>query len=402
LNFFTRGRREQVEICRDRRSKASQAGIIFLLLFVRAETISAAFRLPTKPLTVINDSKAKPEPLRNFCLACFEKAGLAPADAKVTAENLIFANLRGVDSHGVIRLKIYVDRLRAGGFRREARPRVVSEFDSSALIDAGGGMGQVAGTAAMQLAMTKAVKTGAAWVSVKNSNHFGAAAFYAVQAVEQGMIGFAATNAGPTMAPSGGRQGRLGNNAFAVAIPAGKHPPVVLDMATGAVAWGKIFVAQQEKRKIPTTWALDKNGLPTDDPDVAADGGLIQPLGGYKGYGLSLFLDILTGVLAGGGFSTHVRTLYEEIATPSQIAHTCAALRIESFMPVAEFYQRMEGMIELMHSCPTAPGVERIYVPGEIERITEERRKAEGIPINPTLKAELIVLGGELGVPAPF
>jgi LDH2 family malate/lactate/ureidoglycolate dehydrogenase len=310
--------------------------------------------------------------------------------------------LRGVDSHGVIRLKVYAERLRAGGFKRDARPQVVRDGDSSALIDGQHGMGQVAATAAMTLAIDKARKTGVAVINVRNSNHFGASAFYALQAVEHGMIGLAATNAGPTMAPTGGREGRLGNNAFAIAVPGGRFPPLVLDMATGAVAWGKIFVAQQEQRKIPTGWALDRNGVPTDDPNAAAHQGLIQPFGGYKGYGLSLLIDILTGVLSGGGFSTQVRTLYQELETPSQVAHLCAALRVDSFMPLADFHQRMEQIIELMRSCPAAPGVERIFVPGEIEYETARRRSAEGIPINPTLQAELIALAAELGVKAPF
>src|SRR5262245_13643976 len=337
-----------------------------------------------------------------FCVACFEKLELSGQNARLTAENLIFANLRGVDSHGVIRMKIYVDRLRAGGFKPKARPKVVSEQKSSALIDARHGIGQVAAAAAMRLAIGKAKKTGVAVVSVKNSNHFGASAFYAMQALERGMIGVAATNAGPTMAPTGGREGRLGNNAMAMAVPAGKFPPVVLDMATGAVAWGKIFVAQQQKRKIPTTWALDKNGVPTDDPNAAAHQGLIQPFGGYKGYGLSLLIDILTGVLSGGGFSTHVRTLYKQIEAPAQVAHICAALRIEAFMALAEFRQRMDEMIRLMHSCPSAPGVERIFVPGEIEHETEQRRRKEGIPLNAELREELKTLGAELRVKVPF
>jgi LDH2 family malate/lactate/ureidoglycolate dehydrogenase len=169
-------------------------------------------------------------------------------------------------------------------------------------------------------------------------------------------------------------------------------------MATGAVAWGKIFVAQQEKRKIPTTWALDKNGVPTDDPNAAAHQGLIQPFGGYKGYGLSLIIDILTGVLSGGGFSTHVRTLYQEIEHPAQVAHTCAALRIEAFMPLAEFHQRMEEIVQLMRSCPIASGVERIFVPGEIEHEMERRRRVEGIPINAELREELRTLAAQFGV----
>jgi LDH2 family malate/lactate/ureidoglycolate dehydrogenase len=349
----------------------------------------------SRPTTV------SPAALLKFCVTCFVKLGLPVREAKIIAENLVFANLRGVDSHGVIRLKVYAERLRAGGFKPKAKPRILCENPSTALIDAGHGVGQVAAMKAMKLAITKARKTGVAVVSVKNSNHFGAAAFYAMQAVERGMIGLAATNSGPTMAPSGGREARLGNNAMAIAIPAGKHPPIVLDMATGAVAWGKIFVAQQEKKKIPTTWALDKYGLPTDDPDTAADGGLIQPLGGYKGYALCLILDILTGVLSGGGFSTHVKTLYQELAKPAQISQACAALLIGSFMPLTKFRRRVDEIIDLMHGCPTAPGVDKIFVPGEIEHQTERRRSANGIPINPKLKKELSELGMELGAASP-
>src|SRR5262249_29264716 len=156
--------------------------------------------------------------------------GLPAVEARLTAENLIFANLRGVDSHGVIRLKVYCDRLRAGGFKRNVQPQVLREEASTALVDGQGGMGQAAAMKGMQIAMTKAAKTGMALVTIKNSNHFGACAYYAMRALEQNMIGFAATNSGPTMAPTGGSQGRLGNNATAVAVPAGENPPIVLDM----------------------------------------------------------------------------------------------------------------------------------------------------------------------------
>jgi LDH2 family malate/lactate/ureidoglycolate dehydrogenase len=350
----------------------------------------------------VTSSLISHEALLRFCVSCFEKAGLSSGHAQITAENLLFANLRGVDSHGVIRLKVYVERLQAGGFKAHARSQIVSEGDAFAAVDAHHGVGQVAGLEAMKLAIAKAAKAGVGFVGVKNSNHFGAAAFYALRAIESGMIGIAATNAGPTMAPTGGREGRLGNNPVAVAIPAGKHPPIVLDMATGAVAWGKIFVAQQEQKKIPTSWALDKHGIATDDPNAAAQGGLIQPFGGYKGYSLSLLIDIFTGVLSGGGFSTHVKTLYQNLDSPSHVAHSFAALRIDGFMPVAEFRKRVDEMIDLMHLCPPAPGVDRIYVPGEIEYETERRRKAEGIPINTTLKDELSALAAKLGVSSPF
>jgi LDH2 family malate/lactate/ureidoglycolate dehydrogenase len=147
---------------------------------------------------------------------------------------------------------------------------------------------------------------------------------------------------------------------------------------------------------------LDKHGRPTDDPDVAADGGMIQPFGGYKGYGLSLLLDILTGVLSGGGFSTHVKTLYEDLPAPAQIAQTFAALRIEAFIPLPEFRRRLDEIIDLMHGCPAAPGSDRVCVPGELEQETEQRRRSEGIPLNPTLRDGLSALGHELNVPVPF
>lgn len=343
-----------------------------------------------------------PETLQRFCADCFVKLGVKPEPAGLTAANLVFANLRGVDSHGVIRLKIYCDRLKKGGFLAHAVPEVVSEKESTALIDGQGGLGQVTAMRAMKLALQKAEKTGAAFVATRNSNHFGACAFYAMQGLDAGLIGLAATNAGATMAPSGGRERKLGNNAVAIAIPAGRHPPIVLDMATGAAAWGKIFVAQQENKKIPTSWALDKHGLPTDDPNAAADGGLIQPFGGYKGYGLSLLIDIFTGVLSGGAFATRVKTLYQEIDSPSEIAHACAAVRVESFMPLQEFRQRMDAMIDLLHACARAPGAERVFVPGEIEHETEQRRKTDGIPVNETLRQELCGLADELGVKSPF
>ncbi|HEY3129024.1 MAG TPA: Ldh family oxidoreductase [Acidobacteriota bacterium] len=341
------------------------------------------------------------ESLTAFCVSCFKKLGLCDEDARITADNLIFANLRGVDSHGVIRLKVYADRLRAGGTNPRAVPKVSREDRTCALIDADNGVGQVASAVAMKLAISKAEANGIGWVSVTNSNHFGAAAFYAMMALPYNMIGLALTNASATMAPSGGREARLGNNPLGIAVPAGKKPPVVLDMATGAVARGKIFIAQQERKKIPTTWALDKSGVPTDDADAAAEG-LIQPLGGYKGYGLSLLIDLFTGVLSGSGFSTHVGQMYKDLGVPTRSAHACAALLIDRFIPISEFRQRVDEIIDMMQTCPRAAGVDRIYVPGEIEHETELHRRAHGIPLSGALKNELVALGSELGVQFPL
>ena len=342
------------------------------------------------------------EALKEFCHRCFVQLGLGPEDAAITADNFVFANLRGVDSHGVIRMKVYADRLRAGGIDPKAQPSVIEESPATALMDAHNGIGQVASVAAAKLAISKSHESGFGLVGVRNSNHFGAAAYYTMLALDEGMVGFAATNAGATMAPTGGREARLGNNPFAIAVPAQSNPPIILDMATGAVAWGKIFIAQQEGRTIPFGWALDRDGEPTQDPNAAADGGLIEPLGGYKGYGLSLLIDILTGVLCGSAFSKQVLMLRKNFDQPVGCAHTFGALRIESFMAVSEFRSRVDAIIGLMRDCPPAASVDRIYLPGEIEHEIEQRRRSQGIGLNAVLCEELATLASELGVPAPF
>jgi LDH2 family malate/lactate/ureidoglycolate dehydrogenase len=278
---------------------------------------------------------------------------------------------------------------------------VVSETATTAVIDAAGGVGQVAGVQAMTLAMEKAAQTGVGVVGVRNSNHFGAAAFYSMMALDRDMIGLASTNAPPSMAPSGGKARLLGTNPLSIAVPAGQFPPLVLDMATSASAWGKVFIAQQQGQKIPLTWALDKHGQPTDDPAVALDGGLIQPLGGYKGYGLSLMVDVLTGVLTGSGFATHMPS-WNDKDQPQQCGHLLAAIRIDGFMPVQDFRARVDELIGLIKACPLAAGSDRIFVPGEIEFETEQRRRVHGIPLHDALKQDLATLGQELGVAAPF
>ncbi len=339
--------------------------------------------------------------LTDFCSACFRSLGLSAPDAEVTGRSLVWASLRGVDSHGVVLTKEYAERIRAGSIEPRSPYSVHTEGTTTAVIDAAAGVGQVAGVRAMEMALNKAAQTGVGIVGVKNSNHFGAAAFYSMMAVEREMIGFATTNAPPSMAPWGGKARLLGNNPLCFAVPAGKYPPVVLDMAAGASAWGKIFIAQQQGRKIPLTWALDKNGEPTDEPAKAFDGGLIQPLGGYKGYGLSLILDVLAGLLTGSGFSTHIPP-WNDKGRSQQCGHLVAAIRIDGFLPISTFRGRMDELIGIMKSSPPAPGTDRVLVPGEIENEIEQQRRAQGIPIYPAIRQDLENLGRELNVPSPF
>jgi LDH2 family malate/lactate/ureidoglycolate dehydrogenase len=235
---------------------------------------------------------------------------------------------------------------------------------------------------------------------VRNSNHYGAAAYYSMMALEHGMIGISITNATPTMAPTGGRKGVLGNNPICVAVPTARHPALVLDMASGQVAKGKILLAHQDGRKIPLTWALDEHGHPTDDPTVALRG-LVQPLGGYKGYGISLILDVLSGVLMGSSFGPLVGQMYGPPNLPCGVAHACAALRVECFMPLDEFRGRVDELIDQMHACALADGAERIFVAGEPEVEYERERRAGGIPVSPVLAAELRAIAQELRLRPP-
>jgi len=335
----------------------------------------------------MSDTRISVSELIRFCGDCFSKLGLCAEDAKLTAEAIVAANLRGVDSHGIIRMKVYADRLRAGGIKPGGEFRIMRQGEAFALVDGGGGVGQIVSAKAMRLAVEKGLSEGISIVGVRNSNHFGAAAFYALMAVERGMIGFAASNAGPTMAPSGGTRRILGNNPLCVAIPAGMHRPVVLDMATGSVALGKILVAMTEGRRIPTSWGFDSRWLPTDDPREVIEGGSIQPLGGYKGYGLSMILDLLTGVLTGSAFADSVSGLYGPRAEPQGIGHMFGAIRVESFMPLDEFKSRVDREVSSLKSCPRAPGSERIFVPGEIEDEIEIDRREKGVPINDVVSA---------------
>lgn len=346
----------------------------------------------------MSDTLVSVEELIEFCTRCFVRLGLADAAARLTSEAIVAANLRGVDSHGIIRLKTYVGRLRAGSIKPHGAPTIVKDEAAFALLDGNAGVGQVISAAAMRLAIEKARATTVAVVGVRNSSHFGAAAFYGLMALEEGMIGLVATNAGPTMAPWGGSLPLLGNNPLCVTVPAGRERPIVLDMATGSVALGKIMVAMMEGKRIPPTWGFDDRWLPTDDPQAVIDGGSIQPLGGYKGYGLSMILDVLTGVLMGGGYSTSVHSLHRLMDQPQGIGHIFAALRVESFIPLDDFKQRMDNLISLLRGCPPAPGTDRVYVPGEIEHEIEIKRRQTGIPINPRLHAELNELAQELGV----
>lgn len=346
---------------------------------------------------IANSVLANHEELLAFCGRVLAGAGVPEPEARVMADTLVSANLRGVDTHGVMRLAWYTASLRNGVVQPTLRLETVRETVSTALLDAHQGLGQVAGHRAMELAIAKARQTGVAWVTVRNSNHFGAAAYYSMMALPHDMIGFVTTNASPRLAPTGGIDRLFGNNPWSYSIPAGSRLPVVLDLANSVVAAGKIRIALKEGKTIPEGWALTEEGEPTTDPKAALDG-ILLAIGGYKGYGITLVMDLITGVLANSAYGPRVHSM-DEVTEVSGVGHTFMALDISAFDDVAAFKARVDGYIEEIKASKKAKGVQEILLPGEPEFRRERERREKGIPLGPKAAEELRNLGREMGIP---
>ena len=340
--------------------------------------------------------------LREWTQEIFGKVGVSREDAVLLADSLIEANLRGVDTHGITRmLCVYVQRIQKGVLSPRTELVVVRENSSTALIDCKNSLGQVGAARAMGMAIEKAAKTGVAFVAVTHSNHYGAAAYFAMRALDHGMIGMSATNAPAAVAPTGGRTPMLGTNPFAIAIPAGDERPVVLDLATTVVARGRILLYAKQNKPLEPGWAFDERGRPTVDPQAALKG-MLAPIGGYKGYGISLAVDLLCGVLTGSNYGAHFPGfLADNMSQPTDLGSVFAALNVESFMDLREFRAGMDNAIREIKTSERADGVERIFIPGEIEFETKAERLAQGIPIPEPVVKDFLALGKELGVHFP-
>ena len=316
--------------------------------------------------------------LRTLVTDIIAAVGLEPAMAKIFAESIVAADLRGVKSHGTVRLPDYVRRVENRVMDPKAAVRFVREDGATGLVDGGNGFGQAAGHLAMRGAIEKARTHGIGWVGVRNSNHFGIASFYAMMALEAGMIGVVMTNASPAMNPYGSSSPLLGTNPIAVAIPAGVEKPVVLDMSTSLVARGKIRFAALTGKEIPLGWATDANGEPTTDAQKALKGSL-EPIGGMKGSGLSLVVDILCGVLTNSCLTGGVKTIVD-ISGPAQTGHAFAALDVAHFIGLDRFKKDMDAVIQRIKGL-LSKGDREIFLPGEIEFNLAARRTREGIPL---------------------
>ncbi|AMR30188.1 malate dehydrogenase [Mucilaginibacter sp. PAMC 26640] len=347
--------------------------------------------------------------LRIFTQNIFIAIGCSEAHAALAADVLLKSDMRGIDSHGVARLSGYIRLWEKQRINPTPNIRVVHETATTATIDGDAGLGLVVAPFAMQIAIEKAKTYGSGWVSVRNSNHFGIAGYHALMAVEQEMIGFAMTNASPLVAPTFSNERLLGTNPMCYAFPAGKYPPVVVDMATSAAANGKLEIAQRSGKLVPEGWIQDQQGNVTTDSHALKSGGALLPLGSdrehgsHKGFGLSATVDILSGVLSGAGFGPWVPPFASFLEPPVNppgigIGHFLGAMRIDGFRPAAGFKADMDLWIERFKSASTINPNQKVIIPGEPELAAELDRMQNGIPLVDAVVEDLNELAVRLGV----
>lgn len=343
-----------------------------------------------------DDRRVDAVALQALVAAIFVKAGMGDRDATNLAESLVTSDLRGVHSHGTMRVPEYVDKLVAGGVNARGRPHVVRDEGACLVVDADNSMGHVAMRFAMDQATARAGVIGIAACAVRGSNHAGAMASYAMQALPHDMIGIATTNALPTMPPHGGASRLLGINPLAVAIPAGRARPIVHDASFSHVAHGKVRVFAQRGARLPEGWATDRDGMPTTDATAALEG-LLLPIGGYKGVALAMVMGVLSSLLSGAAYGTELGSL---AAGPraGQDGHFVMAIRVQAFEDVSRFKDRVDTLVDEMHRAPRAPGVERIYAPGELEFETEHASRASGALLDRDTRTDLAGVASMLGV----
>lgn len=336
--------------------------------------------------------------LEDFYRQAFAATGVPSEQAEVIANALIEADLRGIFSHGMMLMPDYIRHIQAGGIKSNPQIAILRETPSTALIDGDNGMGHWVSTKAMELAITKAKAQGMGAVAVRNSNHYGPAAYYVMQGILEDLIAFATTGTNALLAPWGGITPLLGNGPVCFGIPAGEELPVVLDMATSAVAKAKIWLMEREGiESIPAGWAMTKEGTPTEDPREAL-AGLLMPTGGAKGYGLSVVMETMSAVLSGANLPADV-PVWSDLTAVQGLGHFFAAYDIEAFSPVATFKHRMDNFIRSIKESARAEGTEEIYLPGEIEFNNRARQLQSGIALSPSVLERLTQLAQDLNIP---
>lgn len=357
------------------------------------------------------ESKIFPiEKLREFCMRVFQHFGVPKKDAEQAANVLACADLRGIDSHGVARMYSYFGMLSEGHINPKPKVKTVRSTASTATVDGDNGLGLVVGPQANRIAMDMAEKAGSGWVSVCNTNHFGIAGYYVLQALERDLIGWAMTNSTKLVAPLWGAERMLGTNPIAIAFPGKEEPPIVIDLATSAAAYGKIEIARRKGQPIPAGWAINREGRNTTNPDELIDGGAMLPLGserdrgGHKGYALAMMVDILCGPLGGANWGPFAPpfALRQEIPKRSVgkgIGHFFGAMRIDGFIDADEFKRQIDDYVRVFRATKPAPGTKGPLIPGDPEREAEKVRRKSGVPLILPVIEDLRDISRKTGIP---
>jgi ureidoglycolate dehydrogenase (NAD+) len=321
--------------------------------------------------------------LQKWCINKFQQAGIPMDRAEITTDVLLHANLRGVDSHGVLRMEHYVEKIKQGGINPLAEVSIRNTGPVTAIVDGDDGLGHIAAKEAMAQAINLAKTNGIGVVSVINSSHCGALSYFVEMAAREQLIGIAMTNTDKMVVPYGGSSAYFGTNPMAYGFPAGKNPSIILDMATSSVAYGKILEANHLGQPIPDNWAVDQAGNAITDPHQFA---ALLPFGGPKGYGLGMVVDIFSGLLTGSPFGPYVKPMYsEDLSQQRKLGHFMYVFDISRFTDPATFNLNINQMIEDIHGMPPAPGFNRVLLPGEPEYLREQQRRQDGIPITEEL-----------------
>jgi len=350
------------------------------------------------------------EQLREFTQRVLQHFGVPAPDSETASDVLAAADLRAIDSHGVARLHTYFEMLSLGRINPRPNVHIVRETASTATVDGDNGLGLVVAPRANSIAMDKAEQFGSGWVSVCNSNHYGIASYYVLQALKRDLIGWSMTNSTKLVAPLWGSERMLGTNPIAIAFPGEREPAIVIDLATPAVAYGKIEIAKRRGEPIPVGWAIDKLGAATTDPQAMIDGGALLPLGsdrergGHKGYALGMMVDVLCAVLSGANWGpfTPPFALRQEIPKRSVgkgIGHFFGALRIDGFIDPAEFKRQIDDVVRTFRATKPAPGTTGPLIPGDPEREAEVERSVHGVPLVLPVISDLRDIAKQTGIP---
>jgi L-2-hydroxycarboxylate dehydrogenase (NAD+) len=350
------------------------------------------------------------ETLREFSTRVFLHFGVPGNDAAQAADVLASADLRGIDSHGVARLHSYFEMLSLGRINPRPQVKIVRATASTAVVDGDNGLGLVVGPQANRIAMDMAASSGSGWVSVCNTNHFGIAGYYVLKALERDLIGWAMTNSTKLVAPLWGAERMLGTNPIAIAFPGKLEPPIVIDLATSAAAYGKIEMARRNREAIPRGWGIDRQGLDTTNPDDPVEGGALLPLGsdrergGHKGYALAMMVDILSCVLSGANWGPFappfaLRQEIPERSVGKGIGHFFGALRIDGFIDPNLFKSQVDDYIRVFRATKPAPGTAGPLIPGDPEREAEQLRRESGVPLILPVIEELRDISAKTGIP---